>query len=77
MVSGTPDCRSIAWSRVVSVMLPCRAMMKPPAMAALAVAIPWLSCAVVEAVNVVVMDTNLWKALRSGEATYHAQVFSC
>ena len=37
----------------------------------------WLSCAVVEAVNVVVMNTTLWKALRSGYATYHAEVFSC
>jgi hypothetical protein len=44
--------------------------------AALAVAISWLSCAVVEAVNVVVMNTTLWKALRSGYATYHAEVFS-
>ena len=58
-------------------MFPCRSMMKPPEVAALAVAISWLSCAVVEAVNVVVMNTTLWKALRSGYATYHAEVFSC
>jgi hypothetical protein len=52
-------------------------MMKPPEAAASAVAISWLSCAVVEAVNVVVMNTNLWEAFRSAYATCHAEVFSC
>jgi hypothetical protein len=59
------------------VMLPCRSMMKPPEAAASAVAISWLSCAVVEAVNVVVMNTNLWEAFRPAYATCHAEVFSC
>lgn len=58
-------------------LLPCRSMINPPEAAASAVAISWLSCAVVEAVNVVVMNTNLWEAFRSAYATCHAEVFSC